>query len=410
MKVLLNSKKGITLIALVITIIILILLAGVSIAILGGENGLIEKTKEAGRKQKIAEVEERINLELMNAETDAILRGEQLEVAQRNDIASKYGEVNGDILTTTDGGYEIDLKSLYNKTLSESGSYTAQKQLIEKLQNDLSTAESNLQAAQMSQSEAGAALAELQTNVNNGTVEANKMLKDYTAYKNGAYVTGTIESKAAQTYTPGTTDQTITAGQYLSGDQTIKGDANLVANNIKSGVEIFGVTGTAPSETTHTLTKNLAASDTGTIDLGASHSYRYINASAVYNKGKTDTATGVTILTNGAAQGSWEAAGSEVSKTSSTSVTLTKGYNSYLVVFVYSNPSTVSPSISISNSNCSTTQLANYKGNGKNVLILKATLTNASSNGSISASCTCEVNYNKNWGGYYGIVGHSMGL
>lgn len=50
-------------------------------------------------------------------------------------------------------------------------------------------------------------------------------------------------AKAAATYTPGTTDQTITAGQYLTGDQTIKGDANLLAANIVQGVTIFGVTG-----------------------------------------------------------------------------------------------------------------------------------------------------------------------
>ena len=295
MKETLKSKKGITLIALIITIIVLIILAGISIAILGGEDGLIEKTKEAGRKQKIADIKEKIGLELMNAETDAILRGEQLEVAQRDDIASKYGTVNGDILTTTNDNYEIDLKEIYNKTLSESGSYTALKQALANKTSELETSEANLQAAQMTQSEASAALTELQTNVNNGTVEADKMLKDYTAYKNGAYVTGTIESKTAQTYTPGTTDQIITAGQYLSGDQTIKGDANLVAGNIKSGVEIFGVTGTAPSETTHTETYTFPANDTGgQKDLGVNHSYRYVNASNVYNKGKADGRSGYT--------------------------------------------------------------------------------------------------------------------
>ena len=52
-------------------------------------------------------------------------------------------------------------------------------------------------------------------------------------------------TKAAQTYTPTTSDQTIASGQYLAGDQTIKGDANLLAANIVSGVTIFGVTGTA---------------------------------------------------------------------------------------------------------------------------------------------------------------------
>ncbi len=60
----------------------------------------------------------------------------------------------------------------------------------------------------------------------------------------GLKVSGTMASKPAATITPGTADQTITSGQYLAGDQTIKGDANLVAANIKSGVSIFGVTGT----------------------------------------------------------------------------------------------------------------------------------------------------------------------
>lgn len=58
------------------------------------------------------------------------------------------------------------------------------------------------------------------------------------------YVGSGVTKKSAATYTPGTSDQSIASGQYLSGTQTIKGDANLVAGNIKSGVNIFGVTGT----------------------------------------------------------------------------------------------------------------------------------------------------------------------
>ena len=58
------------------------------------------------------------------------------------------------------------------------------------------------------------------------------------------YVGSDVTKKSAATYTPKTTDQSFASGQYLSGTQTIKGDANLVAGNIKSGVNIFGVTGT----------------------------------------------------------------------------------------------------------------------------------------------------------------------
>ena len=52
-----------------------------------------------------------------------------------------------------------------------------------------------------------------------------------------------LSTKAAATYTPGTSNQTISSGTYLTGTQTIKGDSNLVAGNIKSGTSIFGVTG-----------------------------------------------------------------------------------------------------------------------------------------------------------------------
>lgn len=56
--------------------------------------------------------------------------------------------------------------------------------------------------------------------------------------------TSQLTVQAAQTITPGTTDQTIASGKYLTGTQTIKGDTDLTAANIKKGVEIFGVTGT----------------------------------------------------------------------------------------------------------------------------------------------------------------------
>lgn len=58
------------------------------------------------------------------------------------------------------------------------------------------------------------------------------------------YIGSSVTKKNAATYIPKITDQRIASGQYLSGTQTIKGDANLVVSNIKSGVSIFGVTDT----------------------------------------------------------------------------------------------------------------------------------------------------------------------
>lgn len=66
-----------------------------------------------------------------------------------------------------------------------------------------------------------------------------------TAYVNGAKVVGSMTEKSAHTYTPTTSDQTINANQYLTGAQTIKGDANLIAANIVAGKTIFNVAGSA---------------------------------------------------------------------------------------------------------------------------------------------------------------------
>lgn len=76
------------------------------------------------------------------------------------------------------------------------------------------------------------------------TVTEASMLDGVKAYdKTGKLIEGSIQSQAAQTITPKTTDQTIAAGKYLSGVQTIEGDSNLAAGNIKKGVSIFGVAG-----------------------------------------------------------------------------------------------------------------------------------------------------------------------
>ena len=57
-----KTSKGITLISLVVTIIILIILAGVTLGMLTGENGIIGKSKEAKFKTEMAELKEQLEL------------------------------------------------------------------------------------------------------------------------------------------------------------------------------------------------------------------------------------------------------------------------------------------------------------------------------------------------------------
>ena len=55
-------NKGITIIALVITIIILLILAAVTIATLTGENGIITKAMEAKQKTEETQIDEQLKL------------------------------------------------------------------------------------------------------------------------------------------------------------------------------------------------------------------------------------------------------------------------------------------------------------------------------------------------------------
>lgn len=73
---------------------------------------------------------------------------------------------------------------------------------------------------------------------------AAQILSGYQAVGSmGELIEGAVPVLAAQTITPGAAAKTIASGQYLGGVQTIAGDADLVPGNIRSGVNIFGVSG-----------------------------------------------------------------------------------------------------------------------------------------------------------------------
>ena len=57
-----RREKGITLVALVVTIIVLIILAGISINLVLGENGIITKSKQAKEKSEQATLNEQTAL------------------------------------------------------------------------------------------------------------------------------------------------------------------------------------------------------------------------------------------------------------------------------------------------------------------------------------------------------------
>ena len=65
-----RNQRGITLIALVITIIVLLILAGVSIAMLTGQNGILTRANQAGTATNTASNEEIVKLAISNILTE----------------------------------------------------------------------------------------------------------------------------------------------------------------------------------------------------------------------------------------------------------------------------------------------------------------------------------------------------
>ena len=58
----LRNKKGITLIALVVTIVVLLILAGVTISLLLDENGIIAKSKDARTETRVSQIEDEVGM------------------------------------------------------------------------------------------------------------------------------------------------------------------------------------------------------------------------------------------------------------------------------------------------------------------------------------------------------------
>lgn len=80
----LKKKSGITLIALVITIIVLIILAGVTISLVVSENGLLDRAKYAKEEYNYAQSKERLEIQILDVQTKIL--EEQSRIATLEDL------------------------------------------------------------------------------------------------------------------------------------------------------------------------------------------------------------------------------------------------------------------------------------------------------------------------------------
>ena len=114
-----KEKKGITLLALVITIVIMLLLAGVAIQMTMGENGLIGKSTKAQKAQAKSELYEIAKLSYTNLRAKAAEEGQtnpQVELAlSTTEFMDKYNVVGDNI--TDKKGTVIDTKENLVNTL-----------------------------------------------------------------------------------------------------------------------------------------------------------------------------------------------------------------------------------------------------------------------------------------------------
>ena len=92
-----RKNEGITLIALVITIIVLLILAGVTIATLMGDNGILTKANEAKKQNEIAEVKERAQLDIASWVADKMENGEDAIVDTPDLVKSILDTANPDV-------------------------------------------------------------------------------------------------------------------------------------------------------------------------------------------------------------------------------------------------------------------------------------------------------------------------
>ena len=115
-----KENKGITLIALVITIIVLLILAGVAIATLTGENGVLTQAENAGTQTEIAEVIERAKLDIVAWQTEKEGKGEDYTLTDsivksilmgKNYVEGEPGETS----FVSTNGHTISYADLYDR-------------------------------------------------------------------------------------------------------------------------------------------------------------------------------------------------------------------------------------------------------------------------------------------------------
>ena len=114
-----KASNGITLIALVITIIVLLILAGISISMLSGDNSILQKATDAKQTSERAEAKEQAQMDIMAYISDKTANHQDASLDDTkiqeilSDNKSYVKTANATSFITTKGEYEIPYSELY---------------------------------------------------------------------------------------------------------------------------------------------------------------------------------------------------------------------------------------------------------------------------------------------------------
>ena len=119
-----SNAKGITLIALIITIIIMLILAGITLNLTLGEHGIFKTAQNAGKEYKKAEIKEEIELAILDIQGEEIQNGNELTQERLKDkLPSKLNNITAEIkdnkITGTYKGYEYEIDDKFNVTIGK---------------------------------------------------------------------------------------------------------------------------------------------------------------------------------------------------------------------------------------------------------------------------------------------------
>ena len=124
-----KRNKGITLIALVVTIIVLLILAGISISMLTGQNGILNRASEAKNLNGIAQNGELVKLSAMDALSQGLgtITDANLKTALNSNIGEGKYEITGDAtngwtVTVDEQDYRVEATGIVNGNGSSTGS------------------------------------------------------------------------------------------------------------------------------------------------------------------------------------------------------------------------------------------------------------------------------------------------